>query len=1087
MAEPSPQRADPHLSPHGALEILYRLSDLLAAARDADALYQAALASLAEGLEADRAAILLVDAEGTMRFRASRGLSAAYQAAVTGHSPWPPGDEAPAPVLVPDAAADGSLAAFRELFAREGIGALAFYPLVVDRRVVGKLVAYWSGPRALGAEDVALGTAISHHVAAAVARARILAEAAEAGDAVERAERLARSTAAQLDAIVRESPLSIQLLGFDGTVRLWNPASERMFGWTAAEVLGRYHPAIDEDGRAGFEANLAEVARDGRIEARDVRRRTRTGFMDARLWAVRVDLPGDEMACLSVISDVTAEKHQARRLGLQVEVARILADATDLASVAVPLLEALARGLGFDAAELFTLEPGGGALARAASFATSPEVERLFLAPRAARRFARGDGLPGRAWECGAPLISRTFDAEPWCADRARAVAAGLRAALSFPVLLGAEPYGVLSLYARGDDVTGHGLDLFAETLAAQLAQLARRRRAEEERASLLVVAEEAAEESRRRTAQLRVLADVSRTLAESPLDSGALLRVAARRVAVLLGELCVVRLLDAGGGFGRTVLEHVLGDREEAAAMARDLSRTTGLAALALRTGGPIAVDASDPALSLRGYPPDDLEALARHRIHSVLVVPMRVRGAAAGTIAICRTGDARPYGDDDRVLAEEIADRLGLALEKAALFQEAELLRRRADEAAARARYLAEASRALTATLDDGAIPGRLAELLVPEVVDTCLVLGLAEGRGVPLAEAAADPAALPHLRALREHGSVSLEDGSLAARAVREGRTVVQPAKTDTYLRALEADAPERARLVRALRLTGAAVIPIHGRAGVHGYVELGVTGDRLLDEEHVRLAEELVERAGLALDNGRLYRKAQEAVSLRDDFLSVAGHELRTPLTSLQIQVSMQERLGKDLPGGERLVRGAEVIGRQVRRLGKLVDQLLDVSRLDAGRLVLEREPFDLSELAGEVVARFQPEAARAGCVLAGPGREGPAGSWDRGRLDQVLTNLVANAVKYGAGKPIEVQVRAEGGRAVVEVRDGGIGISPEELPRLFGRFERAAPGRNYGGLGLGLWISRQIVELHGGRIRVDSEPGRGSTFTVELPL
>jgi PAS domain S-box-containing protein len=228
--------------------------------------------------------------------------------------------------------------------------------------------------------------------------------------------------------------------------------------------------------------------------------------------------------------------------------------------------------------------------------------------------------------------------------------------------------------------------------------------------------------------------------------------------------------------------------------------------------------------------------------------------------------------------------------------------------------------------------------------------------------------------------------------------------------------------------------------------------------------------------------------RKAVVLRDDFLSVASHELRTPLTSLKLEVANLIRLLRrdDNPVDPRVTTKVERIDSQSGRLHRLIDELLDVSRIAAGRLELKIEEVDLSQVAEEVRARFLDEAARQGCTLTVQTPPTATGFWDRGRLDQVLTNLVSNAIKYGDGKPIEVTVDVDGDQAVIGVRDHGVGIPPSEHVRIFGRFERAASSRNYGGIGLGLWIVRQIVDALGGQVSVESRPSAGSLFRVSLP-
>jgi signal transduction histidine kinase len=224
-------------------------------------------------------------------------------------------------------------------------------------------------------------------------------------------------------------------------------------------------------------------------------------------------------------------------------------------------------------------------------------------------------------------------------------------------------------------------------------------------------------------------------------------------------------------------------------------------------------------------------------------------------------------------------------------------------------------------------------------------------------------------------------------------------------------------------------------------------------------------------------------AQEAVQVRDDFLSVASHELNTPLTPLKLQLGMLRRDSDPARVASRL----DTIERQVDRFGELVARLLDVSRIAAGRLALEPEALNVGTVVRDVAARFGPEAAAHGCELRLRVQDGVVGWFDRVRMDQVLANLVSNAVKYGQGKPIDLSLEVSEGVARVRVRDRGIGIEPHLQARIFDRFERAVSARHYGGFGLGLWIVRQIVEASGGHIAVESEPDKGSTFSVDLPL
>ncbi|MBF5045308.1 PAS domain S-box protein [Aggregicoccus sp. 17bor-14] len=432
-----------------------------------------------------------------------------------------------------------------------------------------------------------------------------------------------------------------------------------------------------------------------------------------------------------------------------------------------------------------------------------------------------------------------------------------------------------------------------------------------------------------------------------------------------------------------------------------------------------------------------------------------------------------------------------LGFVRDVSARRHTEEALRRR-DE---RSRFLAEAGERLLASLDVDETLRTLAQLVQEHVAECCVVDLLEEDGSLRQAVVVhRDPARADILRTLQERWGLA-RAGHERLRAMEERRTLVLRPTREALQRLAQSE--EHLRLLEALGVTKLALVPLVARGRALGALSVSSSESGFVFEPHdLQLLEALAARAGVAIDNARLYAESQAAIGARDAFLSIASHELNTPLTSLKLQVQSLERRLAELPphtpGLEQVGVKFQVVGRQLRRLASLVSELLDLSRISAGRLRLEPEALDLAELVREVLARAGEDLARAGCTLRVALPEGLVGALDRLRVDQVVTNLVSNAMKYGAGTPLQVTLEAcrlPGGGAAARlcVQDGGIGIAPEQQARLFRRFERLQSERHYSGFGLGLWIVKQVVDAMGGDIRVHSAPGEGARFEVLLPL
>lgn len=407
---------------------------------------------------------------------------------------------------------------------------------------------------------------------------------------------------------------------------------------------------------------------------------------------------------------------------------------------------------------------------------------------------------------------------------------------------------------------------------------------------------------------------------------------------------------------------------------------------------------------------------------------------------------------------------------------------------------KFLADATTVLSESLDYHKTVARVARLAVPTLADWCFLDLVEDDGSLRRVEVVhADPAKSDVAEAARRFTAST--EGNLdhpATRAVLQLSPVLLPNLDESKMRAI-AHSHEHFEVMKATGARSLISVPLvahHHVVGAMTFVD--AESGRFYDESDLAIAQDLARRAAMAIENARLYAEAREAVRARDEFLSIASHELKTPLTPLQIQLqTLNETIDRFVKADMRswLLNRLQMIHRQSERLNYLVTELLDISRIAGGRLQLHPENLDLADVIHDVVADFraQGEFERAQSDIrvnvCGP----IVGHWDRTRIEQVLTNLLSNAVKYGAGKPITLTAACDGEFATLTVTDEGIGIAPEDQQRIFARFERAVSSRHYGGLGLGLFIVREVLEKMGGTIRVRSVPAEGAAFTVILPL
>jgi signal transduction histidine kinase len=556
---------------------------------------------------------------------------------------------------------------------------------------------------------------------------------------------------------------------------------------------------------------------------------------------------------------------------------------------------------------------------------------------------------------------------------------------------------------------------------------------------------------------------------------------------------------------FADTCAIHVPGPDGEVRLVAAshvDASKRAAMLVLAARAGpnrqrgwGRTLVDGTvelfeeiDAVRQVLGDDPKLNAAFAEVALVSQLSVPMQAHGRLVGAMTFALQAGPRRYSADDIEFAQDLARRCALAVDNARLYEEAQ--RREADAAWAehRATFLAEAAAALASSLDYDETLRTVARLAVPRIADWCAVDMVDDAGAVKrLAVAHIDPAKVALAQTVVER----YEDAPFGVpHVIRSAAPVMLPRISDAMIVAAARGDAERIRLVRALGLSSYICVPlvVQGRAiGAISFAS-GAAGRQFTDAD-LRFAQDVASRAALAVENSRAYAEARRANHLKDEFLATLSHELRTPLNAI---LGYSRMLRDGSLSADKQTRAIVVVERNASALAQIVGDILDVSSIIAGKLRLDLKTIDLPALMHDAIAAILPAAEAKGVRVAvdiDPQLGQVAADPDR--LQQIVWNLVANAVKFTPkdGR-VDVSVNRDGETVAIAVTDTGAGILPEFLPHVFERFRQgdARLSREHGGLGLGLAIARNLVEMHGGTISVSSEgAGRGASFRIRMPL
>lgn len=406
----------------------------------------------------------------------------------------------------------------------------------------------------------------------------------------------------------------------------------------------------------------------------------------------------------------------------------------------------------------------------------------------------------------------------------------------------------------------------------------------------------------------------------------------------------------------------------------------------------------------------------------------------------------------------------------------------------------FLSEMSEVLTNSFNYLENLQKMANIATNYFCDGCLIDQLnPDGNIKRIVVASKDPGMKERMQRLHEQYPQRYSHDHPLFVALITGKTMVIPDVIDYSKSYRGKYSAKYLTELEEVKLGGAIVVRLKGKDSLLGTITFFSTvGSHIvLDARAKWLAEELAYRTSMSIENSLLYLHSQEAIKSRDEFLSIASHELKTPLTSLTLQNQMRKRqLDKDNVKGldeKSLRKMIDADERQLRRINRLIDDMLDIARIRSDRLFIHKEKFEFCNFVTDVLERFTPQMQAVGCKLTVELCPEIIVYGDVYRIEQVVVNMLTNAMKYGAGKPIRIEVVSNPVKVSLMVHDQGPGIDAKDIERIFQRFERAVSGREISGLGLGLYISRQIVEQHDGAMFVTSKMGEGSTFIMELPL
>jgi signal transduction histidine kinase/putative methionine-R-sulfoxide reductase with GAF domain len=485
---------------------------------------------------------------------------------------------------------------------------------------------------------------------------------------------------------------------------------------------------------------------------------------------------------------------------------------------------------------------------------------------------------------------------------------------------------------------------------------------------------------------------------------------------------------------------------------------------------------------------------------IESFIAIPLKWQDQVFGLLEI-DAKEPEAFKPEDLEILQKVGQALSGPIQLAIRYAAEKEALKQAQEAKVRLAFLSEASALLSASLDYEATLQQVVNLAIPRLADWCAIdLPDKNGGVTQVALAARDTEKIQQAEELRQRYPPIQGVPSGLLQVLETGQPFCIFEITDDMLVQSARDS-EHLELLRKFHLRSMILVPLNARGRTLGVLTLANTRPQLLyGPADLEMAQELAGRAAMALDNALLYQEAQKAIRTRDDFLSIAAHELKTPVTSLRGYTQLlQRQFRKEAmldPAQVSLQRKLDIIELQSQKMSKLIGRLLDISRLEASKLTLERQATNLVGLVEQALSNLQTGASlhtlNLDVKLAPAESRSITAMVDPLRIEQVVVNLLDNAVKFS---PEGGEIRVEIGLSVIDastmvrvsVTDQGVGIPVEQRDHIFDRFYQAHSEGHLGGMGLGLYISHQIVELHGGQLVAEFPDGGGTCFVFTLPV